>query len=299
MGAKTRKDIISELEQKVTKASAREQVANRKIERLKSRFDRLQAAFDAQKLQSESLVDDLQAISAQKESEASDLENRCRTLRDEAAMWKAQLFEKLDCLEAGASQQQSLEQEFVHLQRAYSQVAEQLAEINPEDWERRLQASLQRAETAEKDLVCARAQTEGLKAMGTCLAAKLEKETAQRKFLKAENGDLQSQSLELTKLLNARNEELAKVKRDLFESRGDLLRLRLESESWEVLQSGLTKSEAHTERKSAAPEPLEPTHAPALTIDFPVPAYASAPTKSLLQRAGKTLGGWLNLSSKT
>lgn len=289
--------MISELEQKLTKADAREQVANRKLERLKSRFDRLQAAFDAQKLQTESLVDDLQAVSVQKESAASELESRCRALRDEAAMWKAQLFEKLDSLEAGNSHQQTLEQELSQLRRAYGQVAEQLAEIDPGDWERRLQASQNRAETSEKELAGARAQIEGLKSMGTCLAAKLEKETAQRKFLKSENGDLQSQSLELTKLLNARNEDLARVKRDLFESRGELLRLRLESETWDVLQSGLTKSEAHTERKSAPPEPVvPPTVAPTPTIDFPVPAYASAPSKGLLQRAGKTLGGWLKLN---
>ena len=276
------------------KARAREQVASRKLDRLKDRYEKLKSITDTE---FEKQTGEREALALRNE----ELEARCRGLQDEASMWRTQLFEQLDRLD-------STKEEFYALQAELAQAQWELVELV--DLERtrcETALALSQAEVHQlsKELVSARARVDGLKNLGSCLAAKLDRATAQRKVLQREHARLTELAEMRAGLLESRDEEIATLRAELFEARGQLLSHQLDSPRWETLREGLGEDSAE-ETVEDLPLVLEPTFPEAaskpvgqrrLKLAF-LPAEESRVEplpKRLWMRAGKTFEGWFKL----
>lgn len=298
------------LEKELIKAKAREQVSQRKLDRLKERFEKLQAEGEAQSdrwnAERERWENKLQKLDHQKKK----LAVRCKTLQDEAGMWKSQLFEQMDRLEEQRA-------DFTSVRAELTEAQWQLVElVEAERTQREIELAKAQAETFElrRELTAARAQADGLRNVGSCLTAKLEKAVAQRKVLQREHIRLSELVEERTSLLEQRDQEIEALKMALFEARGQILTHRLESETWPVLAAGL-HHEAPAEESQEDWE-FEETPLSALGSSLELhpsrerrplklaafPSASSSVTavgaRQLLHRAGKTVGGWFKLGGK-
>jgi hypothetical protein len=295
-------------EKELIKANAREQVANRKLDRLKERFEKLKVVSEAQldKHAAEREKHDrrMQASLA----ENAELQSRCKSLQDEAAMWKAQLFEQLDRLDAKQA-------EFLEMQGELAQAQWQFVELVDQE---RAEAQIAQAQSQaqvvslQKELVSMQSRVEGLKTMGSCLNAKLERATAQRRVLQREHARLSELAEMRASLLEIKDDEVERLKADLFEARRQILSHRLDSQSWDSLKAGLGD-----DQDGLPAQAWDVAHVIADTVVAPLPVAprkgegrrqlklaalpaASSPEatvspKGLLQRASKTLGGWFKL----
>lgn len=299
------------LEKELIKAKAREQVCQRKLDRLKERFEKLHSEVETitEKfaIEREKLEVRLQKKDLQKKKFAV----RCKTLQDEAVMWKSQLFEQMDRLE----EQQT---DFMAVRTELAEAQWQLVElVESERSQRELDLAKSQAESLQlrKALTDSRAQSDGLRNMGTCLAAKLEKAISQRKVLQREHIRLTELAEERGLLLDQRDAEVEALKAQLFEARGQLLTHQLESETWPVLKAGL--EEPVSLEELAEEWDLEET-APPIEVEEAVLVGRSAERRSvklavlpsqsstadsigprqLFHRASKTVGGWFKIGSK-
>jgi hypothetical protein len=286
------------------KAKAREQVANRKLDRLKDRYEKLKAITDSQletqTHQHQRLESELREARAQNEELAAQL----KFVKDEAAMWKSQLFDQLDRAERK-------HQDFVNLQTELAEAQWQMVELLNEERARceteRAKAEVE-AEQARRELVAARARVDGLKNLGACLAAKLERATAQRNVLQREHARLVEATEERIAQLEARDLEIEELRIQLFDARRLLLSRHLETQSWETLKQGLARPDEPEPTESAEPEAAgrvaDIVLSPQKAIGHRRLKLAALPEQSsqippaphlLLRRAGKALGDWLKL----
>ncbi len=223
------------VDKELVQAKAREQVASRKLARLKERYDKLKTVTDSQY---DALVGEREGLNLRLQealAENEELTQRCKGLGDEAAMWKSQLFEQLDRLD-------TKHEAFVALQSELAEAQWQMVElVNQErrqcETERALSES--RVDELEKSLIAARARVDGLKNLGTCLTAKLDRATAQRKVLQREHARLTELAESRAQQLESKEEELENLRAQLFEARGQILSQRLGSDSWDLLKEGL------------------------------------------------------------
>lgn len=299
------------LEKELMKAKTREQVSQRKLDRLKERFEKLQAEFEACSVKHALEKDKWEAKLAKREQQKKKLAARCKTLRDEAAMWKTQLFEQMDRLEEQQADSLAVRTELAEAQW-------QLVElVEAERSQREIELAKSQAETYElrKELTAARAQAEGLRNVGACLTAKLEKAIAQRKVLQREHIRLSELVEERSRELEFFEAEIDSLKTALFQARGQILTHRLDSESWPALKAGLEDGdheevpevESHDEWDLQEPPlssleavlPLTNSRERRALKLAPVPSHASAVNSSgareLLHRASKTVGGWFKI----
>ena len=304
----TKPNTKAPLEQELIKARAREQVGQRKLDRLKDRFEKLQHELEnlAGKFSAEREKWELRL--QKKELQKKKFAVRCKTLQEEAAMWKSQLFEQMD----RAEEQQA---DFLAVRTELAEAQWQLVEaVEGERNQRELELAKSQAETCQlrKALTESRAQADGLRNMGACLTAKLEKAISQRKVLQREHIRLTELAEERAILLDQRETELEALKTQLFEARGQLLTHQLESESWPALKAGLEQpvfeeiaEEWNLEEASSLSQgELELSHSNerrplklAALPDVPSTASSVGP-RQLLHRASKTLGGWFRIGTK-
>lgn len=325
------KSTTRNVDKELVKARAREQVANRKLDRLKERYDKLKTETDRQHAEAgdrEAL--DLRLRETLDQNE--ELTLRCKSLADEAAMWKSQLFDQLDRLD-------SKHEACVALQSELAEAQWQMVELVNQE---RLRCETERARSdaqvdgLEKSLVAARARVDGLKNLGTCLTAKLERATAQCKVLQREHARLSELAESRAQQLEGKEAELESMRAQLFEARGQIVSQRLSSQSWDLLKQGLNApaefvsaefelalAEAQTESpelpeadivRPAEPLPLGseaahviPESAPLRKPEgrrqvklapLPPSSSVSLPTPfQLLSRASKTVGGWFKLGT--
>lgn len=305
------------VDKELVKAKAREQVASRKLDRLKDRYDKLKVITDTQFESHASERQRLEQALADAQAQQQELLNRLQGVKDEAAMWKAQLFEQLDRAEAK-------HQEFLALQAELADAQWQMVELVNEE---RVRCETERAraematEQARKQLIAERARVDGLKNLGACLTAKLERATAQRKVLQREHARLVELAEDRALQLEAKDDELEELRVQLFEARGQLLSHRLQSETWDALKEGLGGGAAHPLLPEAEAAPVEaapdrwdvgdqvgdgqlpspPARVGQRQIKLaPLPSQASLPAFKpieLLGRASKTVGGWFRLKS--
>ena len=300
----------TQIDKELVKAKAREQVASRKLDRLKDRYDRLKVITDTQ---FESHADELDTVKGQlAESLAHNeaMTARLKAIADEAAMWKSQLFDQLDRWDAQR-------QDYLSLQTELAEAQWQMVELLNEE---RARCEMDRARSEalvdqlQKELTASRARVDGLKNLGTCLTAKLDRATAQRKVLQREHARLAELADERMRQVESKDEEAEGLRVQLFEARRQILSHRLQSESWEALKEGLDSDGTD----DAPVNPFEWDVAAHLIPDSPMAVpqravghrqlkLASLPTEShpgsasplrLLQRATKTVGGWFRLSPK-
>ena len=297
------------LEKELIKAKAREQVNQRKLERLKERFEKLQAESEAQAARLATEKEKWEAKLQKKELQKKKLAARCKTLQDEATMWKTQLFEQMDRLEEQRA-------DFMAVRTELAEAQWQLVElVEAERSQREIELAKSQAEAYElrKELTVARAQADGLRNVGVCLTAKLEKAIAQRKVLQREHIRLSELAEERAQLLELHETEIEALKTALFEARGQILTHRLESESWPVLKAGLEEPVIEETVEDWALEEL-----PLSSLEGVLPVtvsrerrplkLAALPSSSspiatvgarqLLHRASKTVGGWFKLGGK-
>lgn len=310
------------LDKELKKANAREQVANRKLERLKERYDKLKLATDSQLAKYAEEQRKSRDFYAETLARNIELEASCKNLSDEAAMWKAQLFEQLDRLDEKKADLVAQQQDFYALQSELAEAQWQLVELV--DLERNraeteLAKSHAQIDSLKKELVSANARIEGLRNLGTYLTAKLERATAQRKVLQREHARLCELAEDRKALLINSSDELRSLENELFEARGKLLSHHLDTSSWEGLRESLGQQGSHpfdeackADKARKAIEPvlvaaIEPPAITAMLIEKPpkrkplrlAPSQAQSDiTKppSLLRRAGKAIGSWLKLS---
>jgi hypothetical protein len=231
-------------------------------------------------------------------------------------MWKAQLFDQLDRLDA-------TKQEFYDLQSELARAQWELVELV--DLERtRCETALARSQAEvhdlSKELVSSRSRVDGLKNLGTCLAAKLERTAAQKRVLQREHARLTELAETRAALLETREEELVALRAELFEARRQLLSHRLESQGWDSLKQGLhapvaTPAELIWDLAASAGEPdgvvpetvILPALPPSAEVGRRRLKLAGVPLvesqvpplpKRLWMRAGKTVEGWFKLGSK-
>jgi chromosome segregation ATPase len=306
MAAKTTQK--APLDQELVKAKAREQVASRKLDRLKDRYEKLKVITDTHFETHSGEREKLEQRLQQSQAQIQELSARCQSLQDEAAMWKSQLFDQLDRSDAK-------HQEFLTLQTELAEAQWQMVELINEE---RTRCETERAKSEVqvdllgKELIAARARVDGLKNLGTCLTAKLERATAQRKVLQREHARLAEQAEARAQLLESKDDEIEELRVQLFEARRQILTQRLDSQSWEVLKEGLASEPApqpavqkwevaHLVAESPLQAPRKPEGRRQLKL-APIPSAQSSGVlktpRQLFQRATKTMGGWFKLGSK-
>jgi chromosome segregation ATPase len=295
------------LDKELIKAKAREQVASRKLDRLKDRYEKLKVITDTQ-FESHSGERQLLELRLSESLALNEwLESRCKNLQDEAAMWKAQLFEQLDRLDQKHLDLQTLQTE---LAEAQWQMVELVNEERTRCETERAKSEIQ-VDLLQKELVAARARVDGLKNLGVCLTARLERATAQRKVLQREHARLAEQAEARAQLLEAKDDEIEELRVQLFEARRQILSHRLESDSWDALKQGLPQLEtpapavewdvAHLVAETAQQAPRKSEGRRQLKLapmPEPAPLNPLLVPRQLLARASKTLGGWFKLGSK-
>ena len=301
----------TQIDKELVKAKAREQVASRKLDRLKDRYDRLKVITDTQFESHAGELEELKSQLADSLARNEELAGRLKAIGDEAAMWKSQLFDQLDRWD-------TQRQEYLSLQTELAEAQWQMVELLNEE---RTRCELDRARSEaqvdqlRKELTASRARVDGLKNLGTCLTAKLERATAQRTVLQREHARLVELADERARQVESKDEEAEGLRIQLFEARRQILSYRLQSESWEALKEGLDNDgpdqapanlfewdvAAHLIAESPMAVPVRAVGHRQLKL-APLPTESSSPQSAgplrLLQRATKTVGGWFRISPK-
>lgn len=285
------------------KANNRERIALCKLERLKARFDRL--------------YDDLSMTQAECEGLKSELgcvKNEKSRLEQEAAMWRAQLFERMEILDQTRDQLGDLREENSRM-REDVEKAQEAHRTNHKELKRRDRErkefeqkieELQMAERQSKDqsneLLDAltdanraidslqrqndyyQREIDGLKAIGASLTESLTKLTQQRDQykhrLESRGDDLRLEQAQAENLLD----EVERLKDELYETRCKLVTLQIEGEMKELRRAGAEKADRASEQKFA-----DFPNAESAVIQEPQP-------RSLLWRASKKVSGWFRIS---
>jgi len=295
---------------KIQKAENRLRIAQCKLDRLKARFDRVseeladvQHRWETSQKENLSLRDEV--IS---QAELTD------KARQEALMWRTQLFEKMEQLEDMREKLESTQDELKSAWQRLTKISENhqtsYEELCRRDKERRsFQAKieeLQRRQSVSQgqtnDLLEAltgaeaaieslqrsndkyQREVDGLKSLGQSLTEQLSRLTDQRdsyarQFVSAE------EELEKARATNRQlKNEVERLTDELYETKGKLITYQLESDVREIRRTGKEKSEQSRDEKYKEVLPQES------------PEIRQMPNRSLLHRATKKVSGWFRLS---
>lgn len=294
------------------KAENREKIAQCKLENLKNRFDRLyeeMSDFQCKLLDSREEVgllrDELKRANLEKER-----------IEQESAMWRAQLFERMELLDKTKAKlaDVTLELEETKSRAAYATESHKTShqELQRRDREKQVfELKIEELQVAQKeskdqagDLLSALTDAEraieslqrsndfyqreivGLKSIGASLTEQLTQLTLQRdgykERLNTRVSELRTEKAESAHLLS----EIERLKDELYETRSKLVTFQIESEVREIRKAGEEKSARAAEEKYG---------------DFPSTesAVPKAEERSLLSRASKKVSGWFRLSDET
>ena len=242
-------------------AKNRERIAQRKLDRLKSRFDRVQDEMLNSRAECERLHDQLATLRLEKSH-----------VEQEASMWRTQLFERMELLDQAKDRLSQMKQqlEALRAQAVYAQTTQKTShqELRRRDRERKeFELKIEELESAQKHSRC---ETEemlesltdakraidslqrsndyyqreivGLKSIGASLTEKLTKVTQQRdryqQRLNARGDELRLEQSQSNHLL----EEVERLKDELYETRGKLMTYQIEDDVREIRQAGTEKA---------------------------------------------------------
>jgi chromosome segregation ATPase len=293
-------------------AMNRERIAHCKLDRLKSRFDRVQEEMLTSKNERDEFRDECERL---REELAAMKEDKSR-VEQEASMWRTQLFERMELLDQAKErleqmkrQAEALRAKAVHAETTQSTSHQELKRRDRERKE--FELKIEELESAQKHSRC---ETEemlealtdakraidslqrsndyfqreivGLKSIGASLTEKLTKVTQQRdrykQRLNSRGDELRLEQGQSAHLLD----EVERLKDELYETRGKLMTYQIEDDVREIRQAGTEKAQRAAEQKYA---------------DFPVTESVVGDTeepKSLLSKATKKVSGWFRLSDK-
>ena len=294
------------------KAENREKIAQCKLENLKNRFDRLyeeMSDFQVKLLDSREeigvLRDELNRANLEKER-----------IEQESAMWRSQLFERMEMLDKTKAKlaEVSLELEDMKNRAAYATESHKTShqELQRRDREKQVfELKIEELQIAQKevkdqagDLLSALTDAEraieslqrsndfyqreivGLKSIGASLTEQLTQLTLQRdgykERLNTRVSELRAEKAESAHLLT----EIERLKDELYETRSKLVTFQIESEVREIRKAGEEKSARAVEEKYS---------------DFPTSesSVLKPEERSLLSRASKKVSGWFRLSDDT
>lgn len=219
------------LDQELLKAKTREEVARRKLERLKERYRQLQELTSQPEPESHPAEQRLAEVL----QEHLALQERHQRLQDEAAMWKSQLFEQLDRLEIREMEFQALRGELAETQW---QLVELLNEERTRSETERAHLEMQ-LDALQRELTASRARVDGLKNLGACLAAKLERAASERQTSQLAQLEQTQQLAASLAQLEQKDQEIQELRSELFETRRRLLSHQLDQADWVELKRGL------------------------------------------------------------
>lgn len=308
------------LRSELRKAENREKVAQCKLDRLKVRFDGLydtvatcEEELQRSRAESQRLRDELEVARMQRDRAS-----------EESLMWRTQLFERMELLEESNQQlkaaEQELEEAWLRAGRATETHQTSHQELQKRDQERlafelKIQ-ELQRAERAAKDktvdLLGAvtdaetaiqelqrsndhyQREVDSLKSLGARLSEKLSKATKQSESYK----ETYVQTLDELKLERTQNEmlsaELSRLTDELYEVKGRLVTLQIESDVREIRKTGSEKAERPKADKFAR---FPSSESPAVREGKAI-AWKPAGS-SLLSKAGKRMSGWFKIQDES
>lgn len=296
------------LKSKLRKSENRTRIAECKLDRLKSRFDRMhddlfesQDKLNAAERRCEQLKGTIKAIEQERDRK-----------EQEAVMWRSQLFERMSKLDRKDQEFDSLADELermkgeveqaqaIHqathqeLQRRDRQKLDFESQI--EEFERsKLQAQDERlelldaltgAESAIASLQRAndlyQREVDGLKSIGASLTEKLSDLSESRDHFKEKYTSAQDELLLVKSHNEHLTEELERLRDELYETKGKLLTAQLSTDAGTIRKLSLKKSNSsekyaefpHRESRVMKPE-----------------------GRSLLSRATKKMTGWFRLSN--
>ena len=292
------------------KAQNRERIAQCKLERLKTRFDRLEHEKLGYKRQVEEIQDDCLRLA----EELLTVKAEKSKLEQESSMWRTQLFERMELLDLARDQVAHLKTEKASLEEQAQQARETSLtshqELKRRDRERKqYEMKIEELETAQKQ---SRDQTEevlealtdakraidslqrsndyyqreivGLKSIGASITEKLTKMTQQRdrykQRLNARSEELRLEQDQSSHLLS----EVERLKDELYEVRGKLMTYQIEDDVREIRQAGADKASRAAEQKFA---------------ELPVAeseVHETTEPRSLISRATKKVSGWFRIS---
>ncbi|MCA9778723.1 MAG: hypothetical protein KC800_18470 [Candidatus Eremiobacteraeota bacterium] len=292
------------------KAQNRERIAQCKLERLKTRFDRLEHEKLGFKRQVEEIQDDCLRLA----EELLTVKAEKSKLEQEASMWRTQLFERMELLDLARDQVAHLKTEKASLEEQAQQARETSLtshqELKRRDRERKqYEMKIEELETAQKQ---SRDQTEeilealtdakraidslqrsndyyqreivGLKSIGASVTEKLTKMTQQRdrykQRLNARSEELRLEQDQSAHLLS----EVERLKDELYEVRGKLMTYQIEDDVREIRQAGADKASRAAEQKFA---------------ELPIAeseVHETTEPRSLISRATKKVSGWFRIS---
>jgi chromosome segregation ATPase len=291
------------------KALNRERIAHCKLERLKSRFERIQEEMLASRAEREVFRDQCERL----KEEVATLKDQKSHLEQESSMWRTQLFERMELLDQAKDRLAEMEQHTESLLCQADQ-AEQTQmtshrELKRRDRERKeFELKIEELQSAQDHSRCEtqemlealtdakraidslqrsndyyQREVVGLKSIGASVTEKLTKMTQQRdryrQRLNSRGDELRLEQGQSAHLLD----EVERLKDELYETRGKLMTYQIEDDVREVRQAGADKANRAAEQKYA---------------DFPAESVAKAPEApaSLLSKATKKFSGWFRLS---
>ena len=292
------------------KEENRARIAECKLDRLKSRFDKVYDDLEESR-------SDLGEQQRRYEALEQQLETVCNErdrARQESLMWRTQLFERMEKLEARNQELEALQVQLeevkgladharathhathLELQRRdrerleYLQQIEDLQQtrLDSQEQHQDLLDALTGAESAIEALQRSndlyQREVDGLKSIGASLTEKLTDLTEARDDFKEKYTSSQDELL----LVKAHNDhltrELERLRDELYETKGKLLTARLESDVKSMRKAAAMKGESLDK-----------------FADFPSQESAAVKPqqRSLISRATKKMTGWFKLSNSS
>jgi predicted nucleic acid-binding Zn-ribbon protein len=305
---RSEKNTDQHLKSELRKSENRERIAQYKLERLKSRFDKLSEDLD--------LCQDALRTSQEQceclQQQAHQTQTEHERARQEALMWRTQLFERMELLEDTHQQLNAVEEE---LQVAWEKAGQATVnhqtshqELQKRDREKmafeikidELQRSQRESHQAAADLLSALTDAEGaiaslqrsndmyqreadsLKSIGASLTEKLNRVTEQRDRSREKSSALEGELNFERSRSEFLERELEQLRTELFETKAQLVTHELEAEVREIRKAGGDKQVRAKETKYA---------------DFPVTESRVLVSRgrSILSRATKRMSGWFRL----
>ena len=307
---KSDKKPTQSLRSKLRKEENRTRIAECKLDRLKSRFDKIYDDLE----ESRNELGQQQRRYEALEQELETARNERDRARQESLMWRTQLFERMEKLEARNQEIEALQEQLegvkgladharathhathLELQRRDHERLEYLKQIeelqqtrlDSQEQQQDLLDALTGAESAIEALQRSndlyQREVDGLKAIGASLTEKLTDLTQARDDFKEKYTSSQDELL----LVKAHNEhltrELERLRDELYETKGKLLTARLESDVKSLRKTAQNGGECRDKyaqfpsQESAAVKPQE---------------------RSLISRATKKMTGWFKLSNSS
>lgn len=302
----------TDLETQLRKSQNRETIAQRKLENLKSRFERLNEEHS--ELHSELKASRAESLRIREQLIAARVEKE--HLAQESAMWRSQLFERMEMQDKTKAELESVRRELKDTQERLARAVE-THQTNHEELKRRdrekqnyraqldsLKAAHQESKEQEEELLTALFDAEqairslqrsndfhqreiaGLRTIGAGLTENLGRVAQQCDYFKerweSTQAELHTEKVESEQLLA----EIEQLKNELFDAHSRLTTFQLEAEMRELRRVGTEKSVRATEEKFAELPAKE-----CVTPD-------GGTSGSFLRRASKKVSGWFRFDDQ-